>query len=722
VKIPGWDNPQVNILELVSNWLCEEANGRWVMVVDNADDIHVFSQLDGSHTAHNLVQVAQRLSDFLPQSPNGSILITSRSRDAAYKLTGKDSDIIEVKPMDKDQSITLLKKKLPGNLDRNEGVELVHSLDYMPLAITQAAAYISQRSPRITVSKYIRDLRESDKDRAGLLNKDAGDTRRDGRASNSIMATWQITFEYIRKERPSAARLLSLMSLFDRQGIPEALLLEGYYVDNIAEADFEDDISILTSFSLVTMNIDGNEFEMHRLVQLSTKKWLELCDELESWKERYIVVMDQAFPIGEYENWVVCQHLFPHAEMVLLHRPTNKDYLERWASILYNAAWYSNDKGNYEMAEKMNRRAVDGYDKVLGAEHPSTLKSISNLALTFWNQGRWKEAEELEVQVMETRKRVLGAEHPSTLTSMANLASTYTNQGRWKEAEELEVQVMETRLRVLGTEHPDTLTSVANLASTYRDQGRWDQAEDLQAQGLKLCSKVLGAEHPDTLTSMANLASTYMDQGRWKEAEELEVQVMETRLRVLGAEHPDTLTIMANLASTFRNQGQLKEAEELEVQVMETRKRVLGAEHPSTLNSISNLASTFWNQGRWKEAEELEVQVMETRLRVLGAEHPSTLTSMANLASTYRDQGRWKEAEELQARELKLCSKVLGTEHPDTLISMNNLASIWKSQGSDQQAIDLLSECVQLQQQNLGADHPFTEKSRQTLQNWQASL
>ena len=64
---------------------------------------------------------------------------------------------------------------------------------------------------------------------------------------------------------------------------------------------------------------------------------------------------------------------------------------------------------------------------------------------------------------METRKRVLGAEHPSTLTSMTNLASTYWNQGRWTEAEELQVQVMETIKRVLGAEHPSTLTSMANL-------------------------------------------------------------------------------------------------------------------------------------------------------------------------------------------------------------------------------------------------------------------
>jgi hypothetical protein len=52
---------------------------------------------------------------------------------------------------------------------------------------------------------------------------------------------------------------------------------------------------------------------------------------------------------------------------------------------------------------------------------------MANLASTYWNQGRWDEAEQLGVQVMETRTRVLGAEHPSTLTSMANLARTYTD-------------------------------------------------------------------------------------------------------------------------------------------------------------------------------------------------------------------------------------------------------------------------------------------------------
>ena len=105
--------------------------------------------------------------------------------------------------------------------------------------------------------------------------------------------------------------------------------------------------------------------------------------------------------------------------------------------------------------------------------------------------------------MIETRKRVLGAEHPSTLTSMANLASTYRNQGRWKEAEELEVQVMETRKRVLGAEHPDTLTTMNNLAFTLERQGRDIKALKLIEECVRLQTQVLGINRLDTTSFLA---------------------------------------------------------------------------------------------------------------------------------------------------------------------------------------------------------------------------
>ena len=52
------------------------------------------------------------------------------------------------------------------------------------------------------------------------------------------------------------------------------------------KADFEYDVYTLTSYSLIGLSAKGEEFEMHRPVQFSTKKWLELYNELEYWKEK----------------------------------------------------------------------------------------------------------------------------------------------------------------------------------------------------------------------------------------------------------------------------------------------------------------------------------------------------------------------------------------------------------------------------------------------------
>jgi hypothetical protein len=771
VKLFGRRDPKANIFKLVYDWLRDSKNGKWVLIFDNVDDAHFLTNCPNNtqgQARRKNTGVNRPLQEYLPQSPNGSLLITSRSREVALKLVDQ-RDIVAVDVMNEGDARALFKKKL-GNKDEKEDnsqdvTELAVALDCVPLAIIQAAAYISDPDRGCSVRQYLNEFQKNDRKKIRLLKSEEGQFRRDGEAKNSVLITWQISFESIRESRRSAADLLSLMSFFDRQGIPKALLYihSGRDIeetrsedDNDSEAqssvtdELNDDILMLRRYSLISMNIDRTIFSMHNLVQVATRTWLAANGELEKWQSEYIRNLNAELPSGEYENWEQCQILFPHAKSSARLQLKDQDALIEWASVLHKAASYDLRKGNGAEGAKLSARAMKTRKKylgpehektlssmnmvglihllrgrwkeaeelfvqvmetrkrVLGAEHPSTLTSMANLASTYRNQGRWKEAEELFVQVTETIKRVLGVEHPDTLTSMGNLASTYWNQGRWKEAEELDVQVMEMRKRVLGAEHPDTLTSMGNLASTYRNQGRWKEAEELDMQVTETIKRVLGVEHPDTLTSMANLASTYWNQGRWKEAEELKVQVMETRKRVLGAEHPDTLTSMGNLASTYRNQGRWKEAEELFVQVTETIKRVLGVEHPDTLTSMANLASTYRNQGRWKEAEKLEVQVMEMRKRVLGAEHPDTLTSMGNLASTYRNQGRWKEAEELDVQVTETIKRVLGVEHPDTLTSMANLASTYRNQGRWKEAEELDVQVMETRKRVLGAEHPDT--------------
>ncbi|ERF72255.1 hypothetical protein EPUS_02142 [Endocarpon pusillum Z07020] len=632
VKIPEWRSPKADMFKLVHDWLCDEKKGKWFLILDNVDDARFL--VEASVTSQE-TQVGGSGSKFtrslwtnVPLSQNGSILITTRTRSAALKLV-EESDMVAVEPMDERHAVALFDKKLRIPSDQKDITELVAALEYMPLAIVQAAAYISQRAPRCTVLQYMEKFYTSDQRKTSLLNYEAGHLRRDRDAKNSIIITWQISFDHIYETQRTAADLLSLMSFFDRQGIPEALLRDQAGRKNGRESEdgresenrkaeggdgresddedtasdwsgdekFEDDILILRNYSFISVNVNGTMFEMHRLVQLATRKWLEAHEQLEMWKQQYIKNLCSEYPrTGEYKNWVKCQALFPHARTLLAQQPESNRSLREWASILHTAAWYALGKGNLSDAEKMSKRAMKIRNEIFGQEHEDTLDSMGLVATVYTEGGRWIEGEELNMQVVKMSQRVLGQEHPDTLISMNNLASTYWNQGRWKEAEELDVQVIEIRKRVLGQEHPDTLMSISNLASTYWNQGRWKEAEELDVQVIEIRKRVLGQEHPDTLISMNNLASTYWNQGRWKEAEELEVQVIEMRKRVLGQEHPDTLMSMNNLACTWKDQGLQKEALALMEDCFQRRSRILGPKHPYTLDSL-----TFLNE--WKVEE-----------------------------------------------------------------------------------------------------------------------
>ncbi|KAF2468400.1 uncharacterized protein BDR25DRAFT_335457 [Lindgomyces ingoldianus] len=497
VKLADRKDPQANVFKLVYDWMRDNRNGKWILVLDNVDDASFLLEAPSASCVGQTNSLegkrSQPLITYIPQCQNGSVLITTRRRSAALQLV-EQRDIIAVEPMDKSDALALLQKKLGQQDSSEEVIELAAVLEFMPLAIVQAAAYISQRRPRYSVQQYLEDFRRSDRKRTSLLDCEGGQLRRDWEAKNSIIITWHISFDYIRRIRPSAASLLALMSFYDRQGIPEALLrscaeeevskqgqdkpdnndddwAEGE--DNASQLSasngFEDDVLMLRDYSFISVNINGTLFEMHGLVQLATRKWLDVHGKLEKWKQQFISNLCAAFPTGNFENWVVCQALFPHAMSAAAHRPEKPGSLRDWGSLLYRAAWYALEIGNWVEGGILSVQAMEARKKTLGQDHEDTLWSMEMVGNAYRLRGQWDGAEELFMQVMETRKKKLGADHPDTLTSMANLAManlafTRKMQGRDTEAIKLMTQCVQLTRHCLGASHPYHISSSKTLA------------------------------------------------------------------------------------------------------------------------------------------------------------------------------------------------------------------------------------------------------------------
>jgi tetratricopeptide (TPR) repeat protein len=134
--------------------------------------------------------------------------------------------------------------------------------------------------------------------------------------------------------------------------------------------------------------------------------------------------------------------------------------------------------------------------------------------------GRLGEAISLYEQTLADTERVLGADHPDTLDSRSNLAGAYGSAGRLGEAIPLYQQTLADRQRVLDADHPDTLTSRNNLASGYESAGRLGEAIPLHERTLADCERVLGDQHLTRIVR-ANLsdavsARNAQRRGRWE--------------------------------------------------------------------------------------------------------------------------------------------------------------------------------------------------------------
>lgn len=67
-----------DVRELVRQYLSSDAAGKWLLIIDNADDINM---LFGGRLQ------AQGIADYLPQSGTGIILFTTRYRDVISPMT-----------------------------------------------------------------------------------------------------------------------------------------------------------------------------------------------------------------------------------------------------------------------------------------------------------------------------------------------------------------------------------------------------------------------------------------------------------------------------------------------------------------------------------------------------------------------------------------------------------------------------------------------------------
>ena len=533
-------NPdQKLVASLVLGWLRRQKN--WLIVLDNLDDITI-------------------VQDYLPERGRDKhTLISTRNPDAQ----GIPARGLEIPTLELNESIEMLCNLAEMDQETHQlsAKEVVEELQYLPLAIDQAASYV--RSVTNDFTAFLIDYRL----RRPELHKWVPQGNR--QYSHSLATVWVVSLEFVERDMQIALKFLELFSFLNPDNISLDFLKEGQgafepemeemLADNLKFAEV---LIGLERFSLAKWSKKQRTLSMHRLIQAVVKDKME-GPRRDYWASVVVKMCDIVTPkhLDNETRELFRQH---QTQVVVPLAGLGRYCPPAGVEIVFRVGYFMALEGKYTKGEKLVSLAIlllSGSS--CKKDEVRTLKFAARLADIKRRLGRLQEAVELHKKALAGQMNLVGRDHTDTLMTKHNLAVVYQNLGLLSEATELCNEVLGDRMKILGKDHPDTLSTKHHLAIVYRSQGLLSEAAELYNEVLGDRMKILGKDHPDTLRTKHHLAIMYRNQGLLSEAAELYNEVLGDRMKILGKDHPATLSTKHNLAIVYRNQGLLSEAAEL---------------------------------------------------------------------------------------------------------------------------------------------------------------
>ena len=530
-------------IQTMLRWLYDrvEADGEWLVIVDNADDF------------------SWGIKKVIPRGPQGKVIITSRD-NWSPKLIDEGCEQVTVDTM----SPTEGRLALLQHLLTDKGVDfssnniqqgcddLAQKLGYLAFAIDLAGAYISQNSetPEKGLMEYLKDY---DRNCEHLMT--LPDFKGLSPTEQTAWAAWDTTLEKVNRDYADLkpGLLLKFLAHFKSATVPgELFSLASLGIlaieSDLGEAEFTEIREFITVFDgtwdsfryrralsvLLRYNLVKKVYErfpgvtMHGLV----KRWAIKSDQSRPWRCWHTIFMWAAsvqmkLDLEKYDIEDRLQISRYLADFDVTCCETTVD--TEWRKILLwkALAGVLGVRGLDTKFEQIVMSLVEASQIKLGQDHPLTLEHMDMLAASYEYQRRNDEAEQLLVYLMETRKATVGEDHPDTLYSMVNVAIIYLYQGimnrrsLFVDAERLSRQVMEIRKKTIGEYHTDTLWAMEQLARALHALGRLDESEKLFVSLMELTKKNPGNYNFNLRRVGLRLALVLQSQGRADEGKKL---------------------------------------------------------------------------------------------------------------------------------------------------------------------------------------------------------
>jgi len=433
--------------QAVRDWL--EADGSFrLLVFDDAEDPGL-------------------LRPFVPAAGEARVLITAAREPIAELGTSIPVDVFSA-----EEALALLDGRT-GLADEDGALAVAVQLGYLPLALDQAAGMIAKQ--HLGYAAYLAKLRAlSAEDHLIREDEDEEEQPSPPGVAEAVLLAMEATsvadrlgvsiavMELMATLSPAVVR----RDLLHSAGQSGTLLGGGR---RVAASMMDQALERLNERSLLGFSLDGQAVSVHRLAARVIRAGLARQGRLGPACRVAASALEGSVALANHPD---------HAAVM--------EMLGQVAALADNAGAAADDPGE---------------------ELPATLTRLRSLGLNHLVElgGAMPHAIAVGEPLLADLDRLLGPEHPDTVRARSDLARAYHQTGRVADAVPLVEQVLAARERLFGAEHARTLTARNNLASAYRAIGRAAEAIGLFEQNVAACERLFGADHPKTLASRHSL-------------------------------------------------------------------------------------------------------------------------------------------------------------------------------------------------------------------------
>ncbi|KAF5013630.1 hypothetical protein FDECE_391 [Fusarium decemcellulare] len=665
-------------------YLSSSTSGKWFLIVDNADDIRLLG-----------ASINARGTTWLPKSEQGRVLLTTRSSQVAFQMTGNVGSVIKLPTMNLEEATGCLQKWLwrQDLLDDHEVVaDLLAVLTTLPLAIRQAADYINMTHS--SLSGYLKLFRKTEQDKIGLLSSDSKDETRypEGtECQNAVATTWTISFRQICKEDPLAENLLSFMACIDPDAIPISILPNPGTTQQLRAS-----LGTLIAFSFLSERDDDETYDMHSLVHLATRLWKEQANEMGGVLRRTTAYIQRITPDAEWETSQLWRQYLPHV-LSIVRQGGEIDKREVRPSLTFNLYSHLSLEGRDAENILLLNETLDKRRRAFGEDDKHRLLLECRLGEVYCKEGHFKEALRVLESVEREMKRTLQEDNMSLLDTQRTLARALASVGRKHEAASRLAHVVAIGERTQSKDDISVLLFRHELAKLYDEIGEPDKAIEILEEIMTILKKILLQDDPYLGEVQFSLAQAYITKCRDEKAIELLERVHKIERETLRKDHPSQLQTLHELARAHFKAGHLYLAINLIEEVVERQSGFLKENHPEHLVSKHLLAQIYLQKNMVHEAVELLEKVVAMRENIYPEDHAKRLNSQLTLADAYMAQNRPEEAIPLLKHVEDVCSAAGNPSDGNALMTRTRLAKAYKAAGRLADAIELFSSVVTAQ-------------------------